>query len=132
MTAFGPLPTRAKNVPITDATAERPPSVPRSITATAVTAYVSNRSAAMPAQSPTLSPTLSAITAGLRGSSSGMPASILPTMSAPTAGPLVEGGVRAHELLNADEPDRRRQRAADGEADRHADDLQRDEKDEED
>ena len=32
----------------------------------------------MPAQSPTLSPTLSAITAGLRGSSSGMPASILP------------------------------------------------------
>ena len=27
----------------------------------------------MPAQSPTLSPTLSAITAGLRGSSSGMP-----------------------------------------------------------
>ena len=32
----------------------------------------------MPAQSPTLSPTLSAITAGLRGSSSGIPASILP------------------------------------------------------
>ena len=44
----------------------------------------------MPAQSPTLSPTLSAITAGLRGSSSGMPASILPTMSAPTSAPLVK------------------------------------------
>ena len=39
--------------------------------ATVVTAKVSNRSAAMPAQSPTLSPTLSAIVAGLRGSSSG-------------------------------------------------------------
>ena len=44
----------------------------------------------MPAQSPTLSPTLSAITAGLRGSSSGMPASILPTMSAPTSAPFVK------------------------------------------
>src|SRR6202020_843960 len=39
----------------------------------------------MPAQSPTLSPTLSAITAGLRGSSSGIPASTLPTRSAPTS-----------------------------------------------
>ena len=36
---------------------------------------------------PTLSPTLSAITAGLRGSSSGMPASTLPTRSAPTSAP---------------------------------------------
>ncbi len=62
---------------------------PSSITATAVTAYVSNRSAAMPAQSPTLSPTLSAITAGLRGSSSGIPASILPTRSAPTSAAFV-------------------------------------------
>ena len=44
----------------------------------------------MPASSPTLSPTLSAITAGLRGSSSGMPASILPTRSAPTSAPLVK------------------------------------------
>ena len=44
----------------------------------------------MPAQSPTLSPTLSAITAGLRGSSSGMPASTLPTKSAPTSAPLVK------------------------------------------
>ena len=39
-------------------------------------------SAPMPATSPTLSPTLSAITAGFRGSSSGMPASTLPTRSA--------------------------------------------------
>ena len=44
----------------------------------------------MPAQSPTLSPTLSAITAGLRGSSSGIPASTLPTRSAPTSAPLVK------------------------------------------
>jgi hypothetical protein len=52
-------------------------------------AYDSNRSAPMPATSPTLSPTLSAIVAGLRGSSSGMPASILPTRSAPTSAALV-------------------------------------------
>ena len=44
----------------------------------------------MPAQSPTLSPTLSAITAGLRGSSSGIPASTLPTRSAPTSAALVK------------------------------------------
>ncbi len=44
----------------------------------------------MPAQSPTLSPTLSAIVAGLRGSSSGIPASILPTRSAPTSAALVK------------------------------------------
>ena len=44
----------------------------------------------MPAQSPTLSPTLSAIVAGLRGSSSGMPASILPTRSAPTSAAFVK------------------------------------------
>ena len=44
----------------------------------------------MPAQSPTLSPTLSAITAGLRGSSSGIPASTFPTRSAPTSAPLVK------------------------------------------
>ena len=44
----------------------------------------------MPAQSPTLSPTLSAIVAGLRGSSSGMPASTLPTRSAPTSAALVK------------------------------------------
>lgn len=44
----------------------------------------------MPATSPTLSPTLSAITAGLRGSSSGIPASTLPTRSAPTSAALVK------------------------------------------
>src|SRR3569833_744173 len=64
--------------------------VPSSMVAISVTTYVSNRSAAMPAQSPTLSPTLSAITAGLRGSSSGIPASTLPTRSAPTSAALVK------------------------------------------
>ncbi len=44
----------------------------------------------MPATSPTLSPTLSAIVAGLRGSSSGMPASTLPTRSAPTSAAFVK------------------------------------------
>ena len=44
----------------------------------------------MPATSPTLSPTLSAMTPGLRGSSSGMPASTLPTRSAPTSALLVK------------------------------------------
>ena len=44
----------------------------------------------MPATSPTLSPTLSAMVAGLRGSSSGMPASTLPTRSAPTSAALVK------------------------------------------
>ena len=43
----------------------------------------------MPAQSPTLSPTLSAMTPAFRGSSSGIPASILPTRSAPTSAALV-------------------------------------------
>jgi hypothetical protein len=37
-----------------------------------------------------LSPTLSAITAGFLGSSSGIPASTLPTKSAPTSAPLVK------------------------------------------
>jgi hypothetical protein len=63
---------------------------PRMIDATSVTSYDSNRSDAMPAQSPTLSPTLSAMVAGLRGSSSGMPASTLPTRSAPTSAALVK------------------------------------------
>ena len=44
----------------------------------------------MPAQSPTLSPTLSAMVAALRGSSSGMPFSTLPTRSAPTSAALVK------------------------------------------
>ena len=63
---------------------------PRMIDATSVTSYDSNRSDAIPAQSPTLSPTLSAMVAGLRGSSSGMPASTLPTRSAPTSAALVK------------------------------------------
>ncbi len=49
----------------------------------------SNRSAPRPAQSPTLSPTRSAMTPALRGSSSGMPASTLPTRSEPTSAALV-------------------------------------------
>ena len=52
--------------------------------------YDSYRSAPIPATSPTLSPTLSAITAGFLGSSSGMPASTLPTRSAPTSAALVK------------------------------------------
>ncbi len=44
----------------------------------------------MPAISPTLSPTWSAITAGLRGSSSGIPFSIFPTKSAPTSADFVK------------------------------------------
>ena len=44
----------------------------------------------MPATSPTLSPTLSAMVAGLRGSSSGMPASTFPTRSAPTSAAFVK------------------------------------------
>ena len=47
--------------------------------------YDSKISEPIPATSPTLSPTLSAITPGLRGSSSGIPASTLPTKSAPTS-----------------------------------------------
>src|SRR5690606_34988697 len=97
--------TLTKNAPMIEAMIDTAPSTsgystalvsaanispPSSIVAMIVTAYVSNRSAAMPAQSPTLSPTLSAITAGLRGSSSGMPASTLPTRSAPTSAPLVK------------------------------------------
>ena len=65
-------------------------ALPRMRAATRVTAYDSKRSAAMPAQSPTLSPTLSAMVAALRGSSSGMPCSTLPTRSAPTSAALVK------------------------------------------
>ena len=50
----------------------------------------SKRSAPIPATSPTLSPTLSAIVAGLRGSSSGMFFSTLPTKSAPTSAAFVK------------------------------------------
>ena len=58
----------------------------------------------MPAQSPTLSPTLSAITAGLRGSSSGMPASTLPTRSAPTSAPLVKMPPPSRAKIEISEP----------------------------
>ena len=51
--------------------------------------YDSNRSAPIPATSPTISPTLSAIVAGLR-SSSGNPASTFPTKSAPTSAAFVK------------------------------------------
>src|ERR1700755_2001368 len=58
--------------------------------ASTVATYEPKRSAPIPATSPTLSPTLSAMVAGLRGSSSGMPASTLPTRSAPTSAALVK------------------------------------------
>ena len=51
--------------------------------------YDSKISAPIPAVSPTLSPTLSAIVAGFLGSSSGIPASTLPTRSAPTSAAFV-------------------------------------------
>ena len=95
----------------------------------------------MPAQSPTLSPTLSAIVAGLRGSSSGMPASTLPTRSAPTSAALVkmppprpgedrdqraaeaEADERVHGLLLVAVEDRRQQPVVAGDAEqREADD----------
>ena len=63
---------------------------PSTMAATSVTSKDSNRSAAMPAQSPTLSPTLSAMVAALRGSSSGIDCSTLPTRSAPTSAALVK------------------------------------------
>ena len=65
-------------------------AAPRISEAIRVTSEDSKRSAAMPAQSPTLSPTLSAMVAALRGSSSGIPCSILPTRSAPTSAALVK------------------------------------------
>ena len=65
-------------------------STPERIMAPMISAaMLSKMSALEPTQSPTMSPTRSAMTAGLRGSSSGMPASILPTMSAPTSAALV-------------------------------------------
>ena len=57
----------------------------------------SNKSAPRALQSPTLSPTRSAITAGFRGSSSGIPASTLPTKSAPTSAALVKMPVFVNE-----------------------------------
>ena len=64
-------------------------ATPNAAVASIEPAYDSYRSAPMPATSPTLSPTLSAIVAGLRGSSSGIPASTLPTRSAPTSAAFV-------------------------------------------
>src|SRR4030095_7217585 len=96
--------------------APRKTKPPTSIVAITVTANVSNRSAAMPAQSPTLSPTLSAMTAGLRGSSSGIPASTLPTRGAATTA----------AFLKMPPPERCKdgdQRAAEGEADKGLEDL---------
>lgn len=49
-----------------------------------------NKSAPIPATSPTLSPTLSAMVAGFRGLSSGNPDSILPTKSEPKSAALVK------------------------------------------
>jgi hypothetical protein len=71
------------------ASAIRNAPTPRIIAPMFSAAVDSNRSAPRPAQSPTLSPTRSAMTAALRGSSSGMPASILPTRSDPTSAALV-------------------------------------------
>lgn len=62
---------------------------PRIIAEMTSAAMDSNRSAPRAEQSPTLSPTKSAMTAGLRGSSSGMPCSTFPTRSAPTSAALV-------------------------------------------
>ena len=64
-------------------------SCPSTIVASIVATYEPKRSAPIPATSPTLSPTLSAIVAGFRRSSSGIPASTLPTRSAPTSAALV-------------------------------------------
>src|SRR3990170_7186726 len=62
---------------------------PSAIVATTAPEYDSNISAPSPATSPTLSPTLSAMTPGFLGSSSGIPASTLPTRSAPTSAVFV-------------------------------------------
>ena len=64
-------------------------ATPRTIAPMFSAAVDSKRSAPRPAQSPTLSPTRSAITAGFRGSSSGIPLSTFPTRSAPTSAAFV-------------------------------------------
>ena len=66
--------------------------------------YDSKMSEPIPAISPTLSPTLSAITAGLRGSSSGIPASIFPTRSAPTSALFVKMPPPTREKRATTEP----------------------------
>src|SRR5258708_3130734 len=77
----------------------------------------------MPAQSPTLSPTLSAMVAGLRGSSSGIPASTLPTMSPPTSAPFVKlppacRALAATRTVTGEVARRSRKRRADEESER--------------
>ena len=57
--------------------------------ASTVATYDPNKSAPIPATSPTLSPTLSAIVAGFLGSSSGISACTFPAKSAPTSAALV-------------------------------------------
>ncbi len=125
---FPPSDVLTKKVPAIEAMIEAPPSTngyriaaspmsliirpPRSIVATIVTAYVSKRSAAIPAQSPTLSPTLSAITAGFLGSSSGIPASTLPTKSAPTSAPLVKIPPPRRANMEINEPPKARPTSA--------------------
>ena len=70
----------------------------------------------MPAQSPTLSPTLSAMTAGLRGSSSGMPASTFADQVGADVGALGEDAA-------AETGEDRDQRGAEGQADQRLDDV---------
>lgn len=71
---------------------------PSTMVAMILPTYDSYKSAPIPATSHTLSPTLSAITAGFLGSSSGIPASTLPTKSAPTSAALVY--IPHHTLAN--------------------------------
>src|SRR4029078_13512739 len=78
----------------------------------------------MPAQSPTLSPTLSAMVAGVRGSSSGIPASTFPAKSGHTGAPRlyiadeVAADVgRLGEDAAADTQEQREQRATEPEPD---------------
>jgi len=68
---------------------ERPNTDASSNAPASTTTKLSYTSLAIPAQSPTLSPTLSAMTPGFLGSSSGIPASTLPTMSAPQSAAFV-------------------------------------------
>jgi len=87
-----PVPATQKGRAIADAVISSEPA--NWVVASAHVAMIeptndSKRSAPMPATSPTLSPTLSAMTAALLGWSSGMPASTLPTRSAPTSAALV-------------------------------------------
>ena len=70
-------------------TTEEAAIIPRVMVAIMESTYDSNRSAPMPAVSPTLSPTKSAITAAFLGSSSGIPCSTFPTISAPVSAALV-------------------------------------------